>query len=89
MKILIFYVVVIFIGAIIANFFPTVWHWFTILDTASAVALAILAFSSYLKFIRNEDSIKIFFDIDKEVVDTKLAILRKNFWNIENTIWIF
>jgi len=79
MKMLIFYVSVIFIGAIVANFFPAVWQWFGILDTASAVALAILAFFGYLEFVRSEDAIKIFFDTDGEVVDTKLSILRKNF----------
>ena len=79
MKMLIFYVGVILLGAIIANFFPNLWHWFSILDTASAVALAILAFFGYLEFVRSEDAIKIFFDTDGEIIDTKLSILRKNF----------
>jgi hypothetical protein len=79
MKMLIFYVSVIFIGAIVANFFPFVWHWFGILDTASAVALAILAFFGYLEFVRSEDAIKIFFNTDGEIIDTELSILRKNF----------
>lgn len=79
MKILIFYICVIFLGAIAANFFPATWHWFSILDTASAVALAILAFFGYLEFVRSEDTIKIFFDVDGETIDTKLSILRKNF----------
>ena len=79
MKMLIFYVSVIFIGAIVANFFPAVWEWFGILDTASAVALAILAFFGYLEFVRSEDAIRIFFDIENRAIDTKLSILRKNF----------
>jgi len=79
MKIVIFYLLVIFFGAVAAKYLPTVWHLYEILDTASAVALAILAFLGYMEFVRSEESIKIYFDIDDRVIDTKLSLLRKNF----------
>jgi len=79
MKMLAIYLAVIIAGAVAAGFFPTLWHWFGILDTASAVALAILAFFGYLEFVRSEDAIKIYFDTDDREIDTHLSILRKNF----------
>jgi len=83
MKMLSLYVIVIVIGSIVAKNFPYLWEWFGILDTASAVALAILAFFGYLEFVRSEDSIKIYFDKDGQSIDTKLSILRKNFTRSE------
>ena len=79
MKFLITYVAIIVLGVIFKLFVPTVWNWFNTLDTASAVALAVLAFFGYLEFVRSVDVIKIYFDTDDQTIDTHLSILRKNF----------
>jgi len=55
------------------------WDIFGAVDTASAVALAILAFWGYLEYIKLEDEIKIYFltQKDKKRIDTGISILRK------------
>ena len=67
------------------------WTDLTILDTATAIALAILAFSAYLEYAKNEDDIELKiaiyekgkYDKAKEIIDfrilagDKIKILRK------------
>jgi len=80
MKPLIAYVILIFVGLIAEHFaHDTLWKVFNIFDTSSAVALAILAFFGYLEFVKSEQPIKIYFDMDGKSIDTGLSILRKNF----------
>jgi hypothetical protein len=54
------------------------WEVYGTLDTASAVALATLAFLGYMEYTRLEDKIKVCFDVDGEKIDTGLSLLRKN-----------
>ena len=68
-----------------------IWHIFTILDTSTAIALAVLAFSAYLEYARGEDEIELKIAIYekgrydkpleikdfKEIADDKVKILRK------------
>ena len=54
------------------------WEIWGALDSASAVALAVMAIVGYWEYIRSEDKIKIVFDIEGEKVDTGLSILRRN-----------
>jgi flagellar motor component MotA len=56
------------------------WALYEVLDTASAVALAVLAFFGYMEYSKSEDKIKIYFKVDNQKqIDTNLSILRKNF----------
>ncbi|BCD68472.1 hypothetical protein [Nitratiruptor sp. YY09-18] len=76
--------IIIIISGIIAKLFDSyLWEIFGILDTASAVALAILAGWGYIEFIRSEQPVKIIFEIDGKRVETGLALLRKNFTRSE------
>jgi hypothetical protein len=54
------------------------WEIYGTLDTASAVALSVLAFLGYMEYTRLEDKIKVFFDVDGEKIDTGLSLLRKD-----------
>ena len=58
---------------------PGVWDWFGVVDTASAVATVAVAGFGYREYLRMEDEIKILFDIEGEIVDTGLTLLRKSF----------
>jgi len=85
-KILLLFVGIIAAGAIIrliGGEDSFLWKMFGVLDTASAVALATLAFFGYLEYTKQEDKIKIYFEVDTEKVDTGLSILRKNFTRSE------
>jgi len=77
------YIGVLAAGVITKLYFPKVWGWFSVFDTASAVALALIAGWGYFEYIKNEQEIKIFFDVDGQKIDTHLSILRKNFSRAE------
>ncbi|SMC09203.1 hypothetical protein [Nitratiruptor tergarcus] len=76
--------IVVIISGIIAKILNSyLWEIYGILDTASAVALAILAGWGFIEFIRNEQPVEIIFEIDGKRVDTGLSLLRKNFTRSE------
>jgi amino acid permease len=77
------FVIIALFGIFAKMFFPPIWNWFGVVDTASAVALAVLAFLGYSEFIRSEEAVKIFFEIDGKEYDTGLSLLRKNFTRSE------
>jgi len=77
------FVVVAVIGIVSKIFFPNIWKWFSIIDTATAVALAFLAGWGYFEYAKSEEPVKIFFDIDGKKVDTGLSLLRRNFTRSE------
>jgi len=56
------------------------WEYYVDFSVVATVALAILALIGYVKYIRSEDTIKIYFkEQDKEEkIDTGLIVLRKN-----------
>jgi len=56
-----------------------IWDYWGVIDTSSAVALALLAAVAYWEYIKGEDKIKIYFLVDGKKVDTKLSLLRKDF----------
>ncbi|WP_456420203.1 hypothetical protein [Thermovibrio sp.] len=59
--------------------FTKLWELFSVLDTASAVALAVLAFLAYREYSKGMDEIPIKLKVEeKELVDTKLKLLRKD-----------
>lgn len=56
-----------------------IWNLYSALDTASAVALSVLAFFGYMEYSKSEDKIRIYFLVDDEkTLDTELSVLRKN-----------
>jgi hypothetical protein len=61
----------------------TLWNWFGAIDTSSAVALAFLAAWGYLEYAKSEQVIKITFNVDGDIYDTGLSLLRKNFTRSE------
>jgi hypothetical protein len=71
--------IVLLIG-IIATFYKkgvSLWDLLSALDTATAIALAVLAFFAYLEYARGEDEIKIYLNVEGEKKDTQLRLLRK------------
>lgn len=56
-----------------------IWDYWGVVDTSSAVALALLAVAAYWEYIKGEDKIKIYFLVDNKKIDTKLSLLRKDF----------
>ncbi len=71
--------VVFLVGLLSKLIAPGLWDWFGVVDTASAVATVAVAGFGYREYLRMEDEIKIFFDIEGEKRDTDLSLLRKNF----------
>lgn len=48
------------------------------LDVSFAVSMGIIAFMAYLEFIKAEDEIKIYFEVEGKQHDTRLSLLRKD-----------
>ena len=55
------------------------WDLWGTVDVAFAVSLGLLAFMAYLEFIKAEDEVHIYFEVDGELTDTRLSLLRKDF----------
>ncbi len=78
------YVLIIIIGLLAFYFTSTdnkdnLWNWFGAFDTSSAVAVAILAIFVYYEYIKQDETIKIYFLEDDKKIDTGLSLLRKEF----------
>ncbi len=77
--------IVIFIFGILAyylqelNIVKGIWDFWGVLDTSSAVALALLAFFAYYNYTKEDDVIKIYFEINGDKIDSNLSLLRKEF----------
>lgn len=56
-----------------------IWDIWGVIDTSSAVALALLAAVAYYEYIKGDDVIKIYFQTGNKKIDTKLSLLRKEF----------
>jgi len=50
----------------------------TALDVSFAVSLGVIAFMMYVEFIKAEDEIEIYFDVEGELKNTGLSLLRKD-----------
>ena len=48
------------------------------LDVSFAVSMGIIAFMAYLEFIKAEDEIKIYFEVEGTLHDTGLSLLRRD-----------
>jgi len=58
----------------------SIWKFWGVIDVSFSVALGILAFMGYIKYLRSEDIIKIRFKLpDGKTEDTDLSTLRKDF----------
>lgn len=85
-SVLIVFVGVWLIGLVIRYGFggdSWLWDFWMTIDVAFAVALGVMAFLAYREFIRAEDEISIYFEIDGESEDTGLKLLRKDFTRSE------
>ena len=61
-----------------------IWNFLSSLDTATAIALSVLAFLTYLDYAKGEDEIQIVLDVDgKEYRVDELKLLRKFFTRAE------
>ncbi len=80
---LVVFVIVMIAGLVVRNYNKDLWGWFSAFDTASAVALAILAFWGYVEYAKGEDEIELIFDVEGKREPTGLTILRKNFTRSE------
>ena len=80
-KVLIIFVSITFIGWLLHAFSSEnglglkVWG---ALDVSFAVAMGMIAFMAYWEFIRAEDEIPIYFDVEGDLKDTRLSLLRKD-----------
>ncbi len=55
-----------------------IWRIWSALDVSFAVALGVLALIAYWEMLRDEDEIALCFDVEGQVVDTGLSLLRKD-----------
>lgn len=80
-KILLVFILLTLTGVLI-NIFAgensSLWKIWGVLDTASAISLAVLAFMGYMEFIKTEDEISITFKIGEQEKDSGLRLLRKD-----------
>ena len=54
------------------------WDFWSTVDVAFAVALGLMAFLAYREFIKAEDEIKIYFEVDGDLKETGLSLLRRD-----------
>lgn len=80
-KALILFLSLTFVGGLIHVFSGSnglLLKLWSALDVSFAVAMGIIAFMAYWEFIRAEDEIKIYFEVDGALKDTGLSLLRKD-----------
>ena len=80
-RVLILFVSITLLGWLIHLFSASNGSWLKLwgaLDVSFAVSMGVIAFFAYLEFIRAEDEIKIYFDVEGELKDTRLSLLRKD-----------
>ena len=76
---LLIFLFVIAVGVIVKIFYPHNWKWFELFDTASAVALALLAVWGYVEYSKGEDDVELIFEVEGKKENTGFSVLRKNF----------
>jgi len=84
--VLVVFVGVWLVGIVIRYGFGTqswLWDLWSTVDVAFAVALGVMAFLAYREFIRAEDEVSIYFEIDGVSKNTGLKLLRKDFTRSE------
>jgi len=62
----------------IAGTNSALWQIWSSIDVASAVALAALAFFAYRQMLRDDDEVRIMFEVNGKRHDTGLCLLRKD-----------
>ena len=75
------FMILLIIGLIIRYFFGQdsfLWDFWSVFDTASAVALAIMAFFAYKDMLHDEDEIELYFKVKDKVYPINLKLLRKD-----------
>ena len=80
-QVLILFVGITFMGGLI-HFFSgeksLLLQFWSALDVSFAVAMGVIAFLAYWEFIKAEEEIKIYFDVDGALHDTGLSLLRRD-----------
>lgn len=78
-KPLVAYLLVVIVG-LVAHYGGIQWleDFYGALDVAAAVALAMFALWGYQEYGRQEESVKIMFEVNGELKETNLSLLRKN-----------
>ena len=80
-KPLIIFIILLIVGVIIRYIFgekSQIWIFWGVLDTSSAVALALLAFLAYKDMLKDENEIELFFKVDNKEYPLNLKLLRKD-----------
>ena len=80
-KILFVFIIITIIGVLFYYLLgenSKLWVFYSTIDTASAVALSVLAFFAYYEMTKSEDVINIYFRVNNQLIDTNLSILRKD-----------
>jgi len=80
-RVLIVFVSLTVVGGVIHLFSATNGAWLQLwgaLDVSFAVSMGIIAFMAYLEFIRAEDEIEIYFEVEGKLTNTGLSLLRKD-----------
>jgi len=75
------FLAVLISGLFIRYFFgenSAVWSFWSVLDTSSAVALAVMAFFAYKNMLRDEDEIELYFKVQNKTYPINLKLLRKD-----------
>lgn len=79
--VLLVFVMVTVVGLLIgyvSNHNSWLWKFWETVDVAFDVALGVMAFVAYKEFIRSEDEIKIYFNVEGQEIETGLSLLRKD-----------
>jgi len=80
-KVLIVFVSLTVVGGLIHAFSSANGAWLKLwgaLDVSFAVSMGIIAFMAYLEFIKAEDEIEIYFEVEDVLHNTGLSLLRKD-----------
>jgi len=80
-QVLILFVGITFVGWLIHFLSDANGTWLKVwgaLDVSFAVAMGVIAFLAYWEFIKAEEEIKIYFDVEGALHDTGLSLLRRD-----------
>ena len=80
-KVLILFISITVVGGLIHLFSGekgSLLQFWGALDVSFAVAMGVIAFLAYWEFIKAEEEIKIYFDVDGALHDTGLSLLRRD-----------
>jgi len=80
-RLLVVFAVLFILGLLIRYLFgekSSLWSFWSAVDVSFAVALGVLAFMAYREMIRDEDEVRLWFDVEGRQIDTGLCLLRRD-----------